>query len=484
LAASPQVAVPFGKYELIRRLAVGGMAEVFLAKDDRGQLVAIKRILPHLSDQPEFVQMFLDEARIAAQLNHPNIVRTTDLGRQAGSIFLAMEYVEGVDLRSILKQQAKKGVAMPFGVAARIVCEVAKGLSYAHTSVGVDGRPLQIVHRDVSPQNVMVTFDGSVKLVDFGIARAGVAMQDSVPGMIKGKFLYLAPEQAQRIKIDHRADLFPLGSVLYEITTGKPAFARPNAEAIIHAVRFEEPTPAPQLREGFPTALARVISRCLVKDRDQRYPTAAALVDELESFLAGVAGGDRLAAAEHLAYLYGREDERTTLHIPSSARSPKAAEWAPGRKTPVMVPPVTTPLPRRADGSQPPQPIEASSLITETTDPAVDEPEDALAWVLGEEGPRTAPMRGSRLPGAPVRSPSPLSKRQGVMTAPTRPESGEAESTVGLPSPWMGQLRRGLRVPFVWILLSLLLLGALFARVVVHRTSSSRPSPGGRASGR
>ncbi|WP_342381007.1 protein kinase [Myxococcus stipitatus] len=314
---SPQTAVPFGKYLLIKRLAVGGMAELFLSqRPPDPELVVLKRILPYLSEEPEFVQMFLDEARIAAQLCHPNIVQVHELGKEGDNIFIAMEYVAGVDLRRVVAEEAKFGATVPCGVAARICGLVAHGLEYAHQSRGVDGRPLELIHRDVSPQNVMIGYDGRVKLVDFGIAKAGAFMERSKPGVIKGKFLYLAPEQVSQERLDHRADIFALGTMLYEITTGKQPFAKPTTEGILYAIRFEDPTPPHLLRPDYPEELSRIIMKCLTKDRAQRYPRAAVVAAELEAFLDSGVLRQSLDVSEYIARLLGEEEERTILHIP------------------------------------------------------------------------------------------------------------------------------------------------------------------------
>ncbi|WP_309893901.1 protein kinase domain-containing protein [Archangium sp.] len=327
---SPQAATPFGKYLLIKRLAVGGMAELFLAQEPpRSELVVIKRILPYLSEEPEFVQMFLDEARIAAQLHHPNVVQVFELGRINESIFIAMEYVEGVDLRRILAEETKFSAQVPYAVAARICAQVASGLDHAHNSKGVDGRPLGLIHRDVSPQNVMVAYDGSVKLVDFGIAKAEALAERSKPGVIKGKFLYLSPEQVMQEKLDWRSDLFALGVMLYEITTGRSPFARPTTEAILYAIRFEMPSPPHLIRDDYPQELSRIVMKCLTKDRNQRYQRASQVQADLETLLASgtMRGSDDVSA--YIARLLGAEEERTMLHVPIPAAKKGAAPAAP-----------------------------------------------------------------------------------------------------------------------------------------------------------
>ncbi|MDC0714983.1 serine/threonine-protein kinase [Stigmatella sp. ncwal1] len=304
----------------MKRLAVGGMAELFLAQEPpKPGLVVLKRILPYLSEEPEFVQMFLDEARIAAQLHHPNIVQVSELGRLDNTIFIAMEFVEGIDLRRVMQEEGKFGANVPYGVAAAVCAQVAAGLDYAHHSIGVDGRPLQLIHRDVSPQNVMLAYDGRVKLVDFGIAKAGAFVERSKPGVIKGKFLYLSPEQVAQDKLDHRADIFALGTMMYEITTGKSPFAKPTTEGILFAIRSEDPSPPHLIKDDYPTELSRIIMRCLLKDRNVRYQRASEVQKDLEIFLSSGTLKQSTDVADYIARLMGEEEERTVLHIPIAA---------------------------------------------------------------------------------------------------------------------------------------------------------------------
>ncbi|WP_414654232.1 serine/threonine protein kinase [Hyalangium sp.] len=324
--------MPFGKYLLIKRLAVGGMAELFLAQEPPSpELVVLKRILPYLSEEPEFVQMFLDEARIAAQLHHPNIVAVYELGKLDNTIFIAMEFVEGVDLRRVVQEEGKFGANVPYGVAAAICSQVAEGLDYAHFSKDVKGVPLELIHRDVSPQNVMIAYDGRVKIVDFGIAKAGTYVNRSKPGVIKGKFLYLSPEQVSQDKLDHRADIFALGTMMYEITTGKSPFAKPTTEGILYAIRSEDPSPPHLLKDDYPTELSRIIMRCLTKDRSQRYQRASEVQADLEAFLTSGVIKQSTDISDYIARLMGEEEERTVLHIPiaSAARKDATTPMAP-----------------------------------------------------------------------------------------------------------------------------------------------------------
>lgn len=299
------------------------MAELFLARESGVEVPrVIKRILPYLSGEAEFVQMFLDEARIAAQLFHDNIIHVHELGKLEDSIFIAMEYVDGADLRKLVQEELKRNAAVPYGIAAWVTAAVCEGLFYAHNRVGMDGKPLEIIHRDISPQNVMVGFDGRVKLVDFGIAKANSYMERSKPGVIKGKFLYLAPEQLSQDQIDHRADLFPLGTMLYEVTTGKSPFFKPSTEAVILAIRGEDPPPPHLVVPDYPQELSRIVMKCLTKDRNRRYQQASEIAADLRRFIATSAPTDQATVARYVQALLGEQGERTVVGSVAEADSP------------------------------------------------------------------------------------------------------------------------------------------------------------------
>ena len=220
--------IPFGKYQLVKRLARGGMAEVFLASQSGPEgfhrLVAVKRILPHLVDSQDFVRMFLDEARLAAQLSHPNVVHIYDFGKVDEHYFIAMEYTHGVHAGQLIKLAAAD--RLPDVLIARLGADACAGLQYAHDLRDVEGQPLQVVHRDVSPPNLLVSYDGAVKLVDFGIAKAVSCVEQTRPGVVKGKFAYMSPEQTIGQKLDGRSDVFSLAIVLWELLAGKVMIPR------------------------------------------------------------------------------------------------------------------------------------------------------------------------------------------------------------------------------------------------------------------
>lgn len=302
--AEPE-ALRFGPYTLVEKLATGGMAEIWLATQ-RGlagfvRLVVIKKILAHLGEQPGFVDMFLDEARTCAQLTHPNIVQTYDLGREAGAYFIAMEYIAGEDLSAITWRARVTGQPVPPGIAARIMAETCRALHYAHRLRGPDGRPLEIVHRDVSPHNVLVTYEGEVKVVDFGIAKAATRSEQTRPGILKGKFSYMSPEQCTGAAVDARSDVFALGIVLYELCTGQRLFKH-ESELMILDMVVKRPIPPPSdFCPWIPEALEAIIMRALERPLERRFQSAQAMQLALEDLLRAEPGP--LTSADIAAYM-------------------------------------------------------------------------------------------------------------------------------------------------------------------------------------
>jgi serine/threonine-protein kinase len=279
-----------GRYSLLARLAVGGMAEIWLARQQgpKGfeKFVVIKRILDGYGADPDFVGMFLDEARIAAQLNHPHIVQIFDLGEEAGALYIAMEYLPGETLAAIARAGALQRKPLPIPHAVRIIADAAEGLAYAHAKTGPDGARLGIVHRDVSPQNLLVTYDGVVKLVDFGIAKAANRESQTRVGHVKGKTAYMSPEQARGQTLDARSDIFSLGIILFELVTRSRLFRYPDPLSAQKAVASDEPIPfAHDYRPEVPEALSHIIARALARDPAQRYPTARHFQGALEEWL-------------------------------------------------------------------------------------------------------------------------------------------------------------------------------------------------------
>src|SRR5438309_736152 len=280
--------VPFGKYELISRLAAGGMAEIFLARTKSIQgfekYLVIKRILRTRTNDPEFVRMFLDEARVAATLDHPNIVQIYDVGHIENEYFIAMEYLRGHNLIEIVRGGAKLGYSKPpLEHVMSILSGVCAGLHYAHEKHDFQGRSLEIVHRDVTPQNVVVSFDGAVKIVDFGIAKAATREVETLAGTLKGKIGYMSPEQCRGLAVDRRSDLFAVGIILYELTTGKRLYhERSDFETLKKII--EGPVPSPRdILPFYPAALNTLVTRCLQKNADDRFQTARDLHADLDA---------------------------------------------------------------------------------------------------------------------------------------------------------------------------------------------------------
>jgi eukaryotic-like serine/threonine-protein kinase len=293
-ASEPSIdALPrrFGKYTLLRKIATGGMAELFLAiqKSVAGfeKLIVIKRILPSMNQDRGFIEMLLHEARIAATLSHANIVQIFDVGQYDGSYYIAMEHVHGEDLRSIVRQMRKKQVSeFPLEHALSILLDVCGGLAYAHEKRDMDGSQLGIVHRDISPQNVVVTFSGDIKIVDFGIAKSDTKMHtETRSGKLKGKVPYMSPEQARGEEIDSRSDIFAVGVMLFELTTGKRLFkGQSEFETLKLICERDYPLPS-QVRPGYPPDLENIVMRALTKDRTQRYQTARDMQQAIEEFV-------------------------------------------------------------------------------------------------------------------------------------------------------------------------------------------------------
>ncbi len=310
-----------GRYEIVAELASGGMAEILLARlvgpSGFERPVVIKRILPHLAREASFVDMFLDEARIVAGIVHPNVVQVQELGQDGTELFLAMEYLEGESTSGLIKRLVSRDEALDPLLAAHIVAQACAGLHAAHELVDDEGIAVNLVHRDVSPQNIFVTYGGQVKVLDFGIAKAADRITRTETGVIKGKHEYMSPEQCLGKPLDRRSDVFALGVVLYELIAAKRLFKRSNQMATLHAICEE---PVPPLREVAPRVdpeLAAICMRALARQREARFATAADMRKELLARLHKLGGGSDLA--ETLGTLMKRvfadriEDKREML---------------------------------------------------------------------------------------------------------------------------------------------------------------------------
>jgi serine/threonine protein kinase len=279
-----------GRYTVLGKITSGGMAEVFLAQQGGPQgferTVVIKRILPRHAHDEEFVQMFLNEARLAALINHPNVVSIYELGEDAQSYFIAMEFIDGCSLRRLIGRASQRGIGLDSAGAARIVAEACAGLDFAHELRDRTGRPLHIVHRDVSPENLLISFAGRVKVVDFGIAKAAHLESLTRTGRVRGKLSTMAPEQLLGKTVDRRADVWALGATLYWLLAGQRPFHGKNEGETLNRILNEDPPPLRKRNPEVSNDLEQIVQRALEKNADRRTPTARALQIELEDFMA------------------------------------------------------------------------------------------------------------------------------------------------------------------------------------------------------
>jgi eukaryotic-like serine/threonine-protein kinase len=293
------------RYRVLEKLASGGMAEVFLAEsaglEGFKKRVAIKRVLPHLSEKKRFISMFLDEARLSAHLSHSNCVQVFDIGVGDNAYFIVMEYVDGADLKAILESLRKRGREIPPEDAVFICIKICEGLCYAHELKDSDGKAFGVVHRDVSPPNVLITKNGEIKIVDFGLARASTQLEKSEPGIIKGKFSYLCPEAALGKDVDHRADIFAVGIILWEMLSGRRLFQGDTDFATVKLVQQAIVPPITKLNPKTDATLESILGKALARDPAQRFQSARELAIALNRwiFQNGKAVGS-FSIAEHV----------------------------------------------------------------------------------------------------------------------------------------------------------------------------------------
>jgi TonB family protein len=346
----------FGQYEILERIATGGMAELYRARrsgvEGFQKIVAIKKILPHLADNEEFITMFADEAKLAAQLNHPNIVHIFDLGKiEAGGYFIAMEHVDGRDLRAILQSAREVGNSLPIPLAVYVASKVAAALDYAHRRRDTEGQELTIVHRDVSPQNILISYEGDIKLCDFGIAKAASKASQTQSGALKGKVQYMSPEQAWGKALDRRSDLFSLGAVLFEMLTEQKLFRGDSDLTVLEKVRAADVVGPSSINPEISKSLEAIVMRALAREPEDRYGNASDMLRDLEavlySYTPAPGSADlaiflhRLQAEEQaIAEAKARESSRPAPAEPEKKRKSKGAPVA--RRTgtaPKLVPP-------------------------------------------------------------------------------------------------------------------------------------------------
>ncbi len=332
---------PFGQYRIAGLIGRGGMAELLLAIRETSQsfrqVVALKRVLPGMASVPGFSSMFEEEARIMGRLEHPNIVRVFDFGTADGVLFMAMEYLAGEDLHRIIRRMALTGERMPPRLAAAIARDVAAALTYTHEFSDDSGQSLDLVHRDVSPSNIIVTYQGVTKLIDFGIAKTNEAMEHTDVGTVKGKLAYVAPEVITVGKGDHRIDVYSVGCVLWEMLTGSKLFSAENDAAVINSIVN---MPIPDLREvvpGVDETIASIVMKALAKDPNHRFGTARALEEALEKFLEETGG-----------QLSHRQVSRWLVGLVGSERAAAKQDVASGTRLSLSLPKVMTMLNKRS----------------------------------------------------------------------------------------------------------------------------------------
>ncbi len=332
----------YGKYFLIKKLAEGGMAEIFLAKqlgvEGFEKNVVIKRMLPHLSAASDFVSMFLDEARLAASLTHSNIVQISDLGFADGCYFICMEYLAGEDLATVLRTEKRRGHQAPVGTLLRVFTEASIGLHFAHEAVDPKGVPMRLVHRDISPSNIFVTYGGQVKVLDFGIAKAESRVTTTSAGVVKGKYQYMSPEQARGDSIDRRSDIFSLGVSLYEALTGVRPFARDTDLAVLKAVLSGEYQPLRGLRPDLPLEVEQIVVKAMAQEPEHRYPSALAFAQDIERYVGATtssSGGQALTL--FMTALFGPDRVKSKMRIESLDELANRGVDIPGRTNPLAI---------------------------------------------------------------------------------------------------------------------------------------------------
>ncbi|MBN2493301.1 MAG: serine/threonine protein kinase, partial [Deltaproteobacteria bacterium] len=381
----------FGKYQLERKLAVGGMAEIFLAThvgpEGFKKHVAIKRILPHLSENHDFVTMFLDEARLVARFNHPNIVQIFELGEVDGQYYLSMEYVPGANLSRVLKACKSNDTPLPLEYGAKIVSFACVGLDYAHNFTDADGTPLNLIHRDVSPQNLMLSYDGVVKVLDFGIAKAAGNIYHTRTTSLKGKVQYMSPEQiTKKVQLDHRSDIFSLGIVLFEIATGQRPYEGSTELELMMSI-VQKDALDPREISDVPDDMAEIINTALSRDRERRYPSCRQLRADIEHFLADRrCMVDGYALSDFLQALVPRGESVVGYSSPTPSR-PSLREEAGERSA---GPGLDSSRPSPARGRRRAEPEEVPTLLTPSGVHLIDERVEDEAEEVADDAPRTA----------------------------------------------------------------------------------------------
>ena len=366
---APERVIPFGKYLLLERISVGGMAEVYKAKsfgvEGFEKIIAIKRILPTMAEDQDFITMFIDEAKIAGLLNHANICPIYELGKLGDSHYIAMEFVWGKDLLQIMNRFRRMRKRMPPAMVAWVAAKVCEGLDYAHRKKDRQGRPLGIIHRDVSPQNILISYEGQAKIIDFGIAKAASRTTKTQAGVLKGKFGYMSPEQVRGLPVDHRSDLFALGTCMHEMITGERLFLGESDFSTLEKVRNADVLPPTRYVHDLPGELEHIVMRALTLEAGDRWSSAAEMQEVLQRFLASQSppyGTSKLSAWMKTAFAAEMSKEKERLTGYASIGRPSAG-----------VPP---PPPRASAALPPPQArVDTSELSADDLEPGTGEQE-------------------------------------------------------------------------------------------------------------
>ncbi|HUJ88749.1 MAG TPA: protein kinase, partial [Syntrophorhabdales bacterium] len=425
----------FGKYILVERLATGGMAQLYRAKilgvQGFEKLIAIKMILPHLAKEHELVSSFIDEAKLAALLNHQNIVQIYDFGSMEESYFISMEYLFGKDLRGIATKSKEKNLPVSLEYALYIISRVCSGLDYAHKLKDFQGKALGIIHRDISPQNIFVTYEGDVKILDFGIAKAASQSTITQYGMIKGKVAYMSPEQAAGKFIDRRSDIFSTGILLYELATGSRMFTGDSTMQILAKVREAEFEPPESVMPWLPAKVFTILKRALAKEPDQRYQSCGEMLGDLEECMVELSLRPTAGGLAHYMKELFRDDivaEDQVIREVSGITRAEKSELKPG--------PEPKPVPEKPD-LKPPEVIEAEHAPVK---PAAPEEKSAkrlwplyaavaavvliMGLVFGlrqSETPVSPPKKETPVVTAPPSTTAPASRAPSEKVAPAEP---------------------------------------------------------------
>ena len=410
-----------GKYQLVRKLATGGMAEVFLAKASGPmgfeKTLVLKRILPHLAEEPTFVEMFLSEAKLAARLTHSHIAQIFDFGEADGAHFLAMEYIDGPSLRTVIKRATAQGLQIPPAICARIVAHACEGLAFAHDFTDPETEePLLLIHRDISPENILLSRQGEVKVVDFGIAKAAGQNHRTETGALKGKLAYMAPEQIRgREKLDRRADVYALGVVFYELLAGRKPNEADTDLSLMDLILNPDAAPVPvtQLRPELPEAVQYMLEQAMAKDREQRYPDCHAFQADLEEFIVSLG---RPVTTPYVAQFIA--------HITLGAELPQPTPHAGTPRSRPGFTPISSPGPLRSRS--------AASSPGVTAAPSPSRPGVTAAPSPSHSGVTAAPSPSHSGVTSPVTATATVTAAPPVTAAPIAPD--EEPTPVSLPS--------------------------------------------------